>query len=269
MAATFDVWVPYLHLLFAMALVLAPFADLGARRRLQRHSSSAARISIYRFGTLRIWVLTGIALLLAAPGGLLLLERSASDIPWLLGSVTHMAVTAVLLGLAATIPLGQGVLMGARTSWRRKYAKAAQRFRYFLPVTKEERRWWLFVSVSAGICEELLFRGYLLQFLNGKMSGGPALGLTAAWLVSSAGFGVGHLYQGVRGAITAALGGAVLGLMAILTGDLLLSMVVHGLVDAAALWVYRPLTDDPVEARLLVEVYDFMPESHVRTANGT
>jgi len=59
----------------------------------------------------------------------------------------------------------------------------------------------------------------------------------------------------------------VLGLMAILTGDLLLSIVVHTVVDAAALWVYRPLTDDPVEARLLIKGYDLTRECQVQTAD--
>jgi len=267
MATIFDAWVPYARLLFAMAFVLFPFIDINAKRRLQKHTSSAARISLYRSGILRSWVLTSIALLLAAHGNLLVLERSASDIPWLLASASHRALAAALLGLAAALALGQSALLGATAAWRKRYAKATQRVRYFLPVTKEERRWWLFACLTAGICEELLFRGYLMQFLTGKMAGGPSLGLTAAWLVSSVAFGLGHLYQGLRGAITAALGGMVLGLMAILTGDLLLSIVVHTVVDAAALWVYRPLTDDPVEARLLIKGYDLTRECQVQTAD--
>ena len=269
MATTFDAWVPYARVLFAMAFVLFPFIDIEAKRRLQKHTSSTARISLYRSGILRSWVLTSIALLLATPGNLLVLERSAPDIPWLLASASHRALAAALLGLVATLALGQSVLFGATAAWRRKYATATHRVRYFLPVTNEERRLWLFACVTAGVCEELLVRGYLLQFLNGKIVGGPSLGLTAAWIISSVAFGLGHFYQGLRGAITAALGGLVLGLMAILTGDLLLSIVVHIFIDAAALWVYRPLTDNPVEASLLIQGYDLTRESQVQTANRT
>ena len=101
------------------------------------------------------------------------------------------------------------------------------------------------------------------------MEGGPALGLTAAWLISSAIFGFGHLYQGALGMIATALGGAVLGLMAILTGDLLLPIVVHALLDASILFAYRPQTDDPMKAVLLAQGYDIAGETPGRTADVT
>jgi membrane protease YdiL (CAAX protease family) len=132
-------------------------------------------------------------------------------------------------------------------------SQAAQKLRYFLPVTQEERRWWILMSLTAGICEEVLCRGFLLQFLSGKVEGGIPLGLTAAWLISSAAFGLGHFYQGVNGIIGTAIVGAILGLLAILSGNLILPILVHALADAHALWTYRPQRDDPLEADRLVQ----------------
>jgi membrane protease YdiL (CAAX protease family) len=189
-----------------------------------------------------------------------MLERAPSDIPWLLGSATAGRMAIILLGCVFALAIGPSLIMGSRPALRRKFTKAVWRYRYFLPATREERRWWLFLSLTAGVCEELLFRGYLLQYLSGRLEGGPALGLTGAWLVSSAAFGFGHLYQGARGVLGAALAGLALGLLAIMTGDLLLPILAHAVVDASALLAYRPQDDDPAQAGLLIRGCDLTRE---------
>jgi len=257
MSAIHAGWLPSLRLLFAAALIFAmAFIGLGRTRHLRHYTSSAARLAVYRSSIAMAWAWTGVAVVLAMPVDLAFLQRDVADVPWLLGPGIARAVTIALLGTFFVLFCAQQLLFGADAAWRARYARATRHFRYFLPVTPQERRWWLLVSLTAGICEELLFRGYLLQLLNGRMAGGVALQLTAAWLLSSAAFGFGHFYQGIKGALGAAFGGAVLGLLAILTGNLLLPIVVHALVDASALWTYRPQIDNPVEASLLVEGYD-------------
>jgi membrane protease YdiL (CAAX protease family) len=74
-------------------------------------------------------------------------------------------------------------------------------------------------------------------------------------------FGLGHFYQGAKGIIGTAIVGAILGLLAILTGNLILPILVHALADAHALWTYRPQRDDPLVAERLVQGYDLKRES--------
>jgi membrane protease YdiL (CAAX protease family) len=61
--------------------------------------------------------------------------------------------------------------------------------------------------------------------------------LTLVWalVASSTIFGVGHIYQGVAGAVQTALIGCVMGGMFLATGNLLLPIVVHILLDLRVL----------------------------------
>lgn len=106
-----------------------------------------------------------------------------------------------------------------------------------LPVSTAERSLFAAVAIGAGIAEELAFRGFVLFYFATFL---PGLGLPAAVLASSAAFGLGHLYQGVRGvAITAALG-LFMAALYLLSGSLLVPMVVHAALDLRLLVIVTP-----------------------------
>ena len=94
-----------------------------------------------------------------------------------------------------------------------------------LPRTRTEEIWFLLLSVTAGFCEELLFRGYLVWFFA------PWIGYTAAMVLAVALFGIGHAYQGRKGATRATLAGAAFGIMALASGSVIPGMIVHALID--------------------------------------
>jgi uncharacterized protein len=121
----------------------------------------------------------------------------------------------------------------------RKYssADALKSFDYFFPATSAERRWFAFLCVTAGICEEILFRGFLLQYLHVFPW---TLNLTLALLIAAVIFGLNHLYGGVGGVVGGAVAGVLLGLLFVLTGNLLLPMVLHAAMDLCKLVILRP-----------------------------
>ena len=81
--------------------------------------------------------------------------------------------------------------------------------RFMLPHGRLEMLLWVVLSVSAGICEEAIFRGYLQrQFLALTRSAPAAIALAAV------AFGAGHIYQGNRGAIVITCYGAMFGILA-------------------------------------------------------
>ena len=61
-----------------------------------------------------------------------------------------------------------------------------------LPRTGEERGWFAAVAVTAGCCEELLYRGVLIAFGTGVLG----LGVWPAAAIAVVVFGAAHLYQG-------------------------------------------------------------------------
>ena len=87
---------------------------------------------------------------------------------------------------------------------------------------------WLAVSLSAGICEEFVFRGYLLRQFAAWF--GWPLGLVLHAIV----FGLGHAYQGLGPTLTIVVHGVSFGLVAIVTRRLLPGMTAHALEDAVA-----------------------------------
>jgi uncharacterized protein len=113
-------------------------------------------------------------------------------------------------------------------------------YAYLLPVTRRERQWWVLAGITAGLCEEVLFRGFLLFYLH---TSPWKLNLTLALLLSSLIFGAQHLYQGAKGAAASAVLGAVFGLFFLLTGNLLFPVLLHAAMDLRLLVVLRPATE--------------------------
>lgn len=245
--------------LFALALVAAfPLIDLPAMRRLKRFSSSAARLAVYRRSVISTWLCTIVAIVLAPFTTLLVVPRHAGDLPWLDGRSMLLAALTALIALLFAWILWPSIQCAFDHATRKKYLKAYQAsfVRGMLPVSRDERLWWVVLSVTAGVCEELLYRGFLLQFLRGHLAGGLALGLTLAWLVSSLAFGIAHIYQGVHGVVETTAAGLVFGLVAILTGSLIVPIMLHCLIDLRLLLIYHPAEDAPEFADVLVSGFD-------------
>lgn len=85
---------------------------------------------------------------------------------------------------------------------------------------------WIVLSISAGICEELVFRGYLLQQFSAV-----SRRLYVGVLVSSLIFGVAHGYEGASGMIAITIYGALFCLLAIRRRSLRAGMMAHAWHD--------------------------------------
>ena len=95
-----------------------------------------------------------------------------------------------------------------------------------LPRTPVEMVIWVCLAVTAGFCEEFIFRGYLQrQFLalTGKVE--------AAVILQAAVFGAAHLYQGWKGAVTITIYGALFGILAAWRKSLRPGMIQHAAQD--------------------------------------
>jgi membrane protease YdiL (CAAX protease family) len=93
------------------------------------------------------------------------------------------------------------------------------------PRTADERRMFSVLAVSAGLCEELLYRGFALWYFTSLA--GPVAGFALAAVL----FGLAHLYLGRMHAVRTAIVGAVFGLLVIGTGSLWLAIVLHTAMD--------------------------------------
>jgi|SRR5271165_4756935 len=98
---------------------------------------------------------------------------------------------------------------------------------FILPHGGVEIALWLALSITAGICEETIFRGYLQrQFM--AFSHNVPVGI----LLSAVTFGAAHAYQGFRMVTLISLYGAMFGILAHWRGTVRPGMIVHAWQDS-------------------------------------
>jgi len=100
---------------------------------------------------------------------------------------------------------------------------------FLIPQTSFEMLLWLIVAISAGFCEEAVYRGYLQ-----RQFGALTRSAIAGVLVSSALFGAEHLYQGQRRAAVIAASAILYGAVAEWRGTVRPGMFAHALEDGIA-----------------------------------
>ena len=98
-----------------------------------------------------------------------------------------------------------------------------------LPQTPLELATFLALAVTAGLCEEFLYRGFAMAALT--RTGLPVWGVV---LLSSVLFGLAHLYQGRGGLVSTLVVGTVFGPARIAYDGLVPVMAWHFAVDAVA-----------------------------------
>lgn len=232
------------HLLFLFLLVVAPIWDYRYMRRLKQGRSSRGKIGVYKTLCTWLWVATAIAWAALGFGPLFLFSPAPGEIPWLLqlAWVRYLVeAVLVLFVIGLLLPVSIGIWKNV-VKRPRKYASAdaLKPLDFILPATVREREWFIFVGITAGICEELLFRGFLLHYLHVFPW---RLNLTLALLLSAAIFGIQHLYQGIAGVVQTAVMGFLFGLLFLLTGNLLQPILLHMAADLRVLLLLRPASE--------------------------
>lgn len=220
-----------LVLLVAVASLPIPEVILfPALRRALAEGSTTARLAFYRTVTVVEWLFAGaVALLWIANGR-----------PWsalLLGSAAPWRVALCFL----LIPVAVWIWLSNQRAVDRAGPEQLERLRmraggalFILPNTASERDVFRFVSLTAGICEEIVYRGFVMWALASYVGLYPALALQAVI------FALGHVYQGSdpRSIASALLktgaAGLFFGLIALAAGSLIPGMIVHTLMDLSS-----------------------------------
>jgi uncharacterized protein len=235
----------------ALAAVLAagylvvgePIAGHVLHRRFEGRlrNDPRARRSFYRRLLILEWGLTAVvAVVMAfAPG----ISAAQLGLRWpdaWPGPLTGAAVVVVLaFVLVSTRSLRSGALArlpepARRPGEGRHSEPPVHATLALLPRTSRERHLFTVVGLTAGICEEWLYRGFFLAVVA-ALSGGPP-----AWvlvLVAAVAFGLAHAYQGRAGIVTTALLGGVMAGLYLQTGSLLLPVLLHAAIDLRFLLV--------------------------------
>ncbi len=154
-------------------------------------------------------------------------RRSGASVLLVLGDRWH-SVRQVMrdIGIAVGFWIVAAMLLWMFSKLLRITAPA-RHMQFMLPHGAAELTLWIALSVTAGICEEMIFRGYLQrQFLALTKS------VPAGILLSAAAFGAAHAYQGFRFVILIGLFGAMFGILAYWRGSVRPGMIAHAWQDS-------------------------------------
>jgi uncharacterized protein len=97
-----------------------------------------------------------------------------------------------------------------------------------VPHTRTDLYWFGGASLTAGFCEEFLYRGYFVWVFS------PWLGWWGAAALSLPFFAMGHLYQGWNGVLRTGTVGAFYTLVVAISGSLWPAIALHALMDVGA-----------------------------------
>ncbi|MGY2064076.1 CPBP family intramembrane glutamic endopeptidase [Blastococcus sp. SYSU DS0619] len=204
-------------------------------------TDAGARRSFYRRLLVLEWGLAVVAFVvwLAAPG----VDAAAVGLVWPRewpgpGSAA-VVVLVLLFVVASTRQLRSGVLLEMARPARRpgegRHAEPpGQSTLALLPRTADERRLFTVVGITAGVCEEWLYRGFFLAVVAAVAGGAPSLVLV---VVAAVAFGLAHAYQGRAGIVLTGVLGGVMAALYLDTGSLLLPVLLHALIDLRFLLV--------------------------------
>lgn len=237
------------HVLFAIILVGVPVLNLYGMSKLKAEIESAeddqaqlekrsrqisSKLKVYIITIFCLWVLTGIVWLVSSPRQMFYFNGSLE-----VGLLGHIVMIVFVFYMVVTTIVPLFLL---RSSKFRNEALAAFKENHFiLPTIKLEKILFILVAVSVGICEEVIFRAFLVNYLHNEL-----FGLLTSFIVAGLIFGLGHFHQGVNGIINATVFGMVMSYLFIMTGSLLLPIIIHIVYDLKILILSRLSTIEKV-----------------------
>jgi uncharacterized protein len=239
---THSLW-PVLRFSLAALLVLMAFFDRRTMNRLRSHSDAPNRKRVYLNWMVTLWVLAALSLALTPGHSLFRLPGSVFSELGALGPAwfkVFLACVAAAFFSAILQPAAKCIFRG---DLRQAYssARAKSPLHFMMPRGAQERQLWVGLSLPAGMCEELCFRGFLMSVAREELH----LSLLASLLTVSIAFGWAHLYQGFAGILQTGVTGLMFGFVSFLTGNLLLPYALHALTDLQILALFRPPDPDP------------------------
>lgn len=209
--------------LLVFLLAVLPAVAVAQAEVVEGEVAALPRVPVYLSSSATLWALAAVTLAGARAAGM-----GAADLG-LVGLGVGEAVGWTVAAVAGAV--------GLAAAWRALRVRESPVLVLLLPRTPVEKALFVGVSLSAGVGEEVVFRGFLVPALAAATGyGWLAVALAAAV------FGVVHAYQNPAGVVRAGLLGVLLTVPLLATESLVPSMLAHFLYDVlAGLWLAERL----------------------------
>lgn len=208
------------------AVGIAGVAAVYFDRRLKRAIAAGARnarLNAYRRATFVQWTLAITTIILWSRE-----HRSWPTLGFVPPDDWRLAAgLGVMVGVGAVVLRQNMVVSRLKPERIEQLRRQVADVEMILPHDEREYRWFMLLSCTAGICEELLYRGFLTWVVAAYT------GLVAAVIIVSVCFGAAHAYQGAKGMVKTGIVALIMSGIVLLSGWLIPAMVTHALVDIA------------------------------------
>jgi uncharacterized protein len=229
------------HLVTIALVALVPIWSIWSWKRLERGLAAGredARLAAYSETMLLEWGLVIVVLISFLAAG-----RSPEDLGLLAPLTGSFAITTGIVVIVSILLLAQTRAIRRREgedggALRRQMASVEK----MMPHTAGERSVFLALSLTAGFCEELLYRGFLIGYFASMT--GPVAAVAIAAVV----FGVTHAYQGGLGIVKTGLVGAAMGGIYVVSGSIWPAIILHAVLDVQGGLVGYEVFGRPVAA---------------------
>ncbi len=214
------------HVLVVLITIVLPLHDLlfwfPRLARAPAAGAGRARVRAYRETLIVEWALVALTALLWVHFG-----RQWSDLGLSVPGGWRFWVAAALAAAFAGFSFWQRRKLTADDDPEVLEAVLEQirPLRPLLPHNRRELTFFGAVSITAGVCEEILYRGFLIWYLSLLIPG------AAAVFVGALLFGFAHAYQGTRGVLQTGAVGLGLAILYVFSGSIWVPMALHAFVD--------------------------------------
>jgi len=233
------------HLYALTIAVIVPVTGYITFNKLVRRAAAGEAIDLEQLYNSTIatqWALFAVLMI-----GWDLADRQWADLGFNLAVDYRLLVGLALTFLAIVFMVQQLRRLGSADSESMQGLRSQLgKLEFIFPRTESELSRFTTVSITAGIVEETIWRGFVIWYLSQLMP------VWAAAVLSTIGFGLAHAYQGASNVPKVILVGAAFTLLYLLTGSLWLPMVLHAVFDIvqgrAAFGIIRsaaPATESP------------------------
>ena len=206
-----------------------------AQRRLSQSDPAWARLWTWKSVIGHAWLLVALGAAIWIASG-----RSWTSFGFVMPDGWRLWAAIAVVSLAAVYYVLGALSVARNAETRAQVQRQCERLKAVLPQTRGEVAWFGAVSLTAGFCEEFLFRGYFIWALA------PWLGWWGAAALSLAIFAAGHAYQGWNGVLRSAILGAVFTMLVAIFASLWPAIVLHVLVDlSAGVMAWLALRNEP------------------------
>jgi membrane protease YdiL (CAAX protease family) len=222
-----------MQLMAAYTVLVEPFLRTNFYRMLKKQLNidPSARLLFYRTQVLWEWSWVVVLVLIVIP--------IPEPLKWLGLVVPNQFGWIILLALIFGVVLSI-VLLRRSPNAMAAMQRSLQSSSILLPSNPSERKWFAITAITAGICEELLYRGFLMSYIPTifPMFAQQFIIIT---ILSGIIYGLSRAYLGMKGITQTAFTGFSFAIVYFLSGSLLPAMIFHILAELRTLILWQPV----------------------------